>query len=160
MPSYQHTLFKSWKEALLHHPSAMLFDEHTAKTIIAICNTGDDLTKVKALLSGASAHLAFLTTATGTRNTCLLYHHCERQGSPIIGQAESYMALMGIGDLAIPVCVEMSTLFDVEDKQVPGLAYLKDLESEEKVDLKPPTAGCNTITCTEEGLHSTILLPP
>eukprot|EP00957_Ditylum_brightwellii_P124207 9467855-Ditylum_brightwellii.AAC.1 len=70
------------------------------------------------------------------------------------------MALMGMGDSAMPVRVKMSTLFGVEDKQVPGLAYLKDLDSEAKVDLKPPTAGRNAITRTEEGLHSTILLPP
>eukprot|EP00957_Ditylum_brightwellii_P002205 169629-Ditylum_brightwellii.AAC.1 len=56
--------------------------------------------------------------------------------------------------------VNISVLFDVEDKRVPGLAYLQDLDTAEKINADPPTTDPNAIPRTEEVLYSTILLPP
>eukprot|EP00957_Ditylum_brightwellii_P061101 4636490-Ditylum_brightwellii.AAC.1 len=113
-----------------------------------------------ALLKGTQANLAFLTTATGVKHQCLLHHHLEEFSLTILDQSAGHYALLGLGNTAHPVSVDTTVLFDVEDKRVPGLAYLQDLDTEDKVNTNPPTTGPNAVPQTEEALHSTILLPP
>eukprot|EP00957_Ditylum_brightwellii_P081070 6166074-Ditylum_brightwellii.AAC.1 len=159
MISSTDTCFTSWLDTLLHHPSATPFNAHTRTAVTAI-KTANDTAIATCLLQGAQANLNFLTTVAGVKHYCLLYHHLEDFGSPILNQQRGHYALFGSGDSAQPVTVNTSVLFDVEDKHIPGLAYLQDLDMADKINADPPTTGSSAIPRTEEVLHSTILLPP
>eukprot|EP00957_Ditylum_brightwellii_P159778 12161750-Ditylum_brightwellii.AAC.1 len=121
--------------------------------------TVNDTAVATNLLKGAQANLGFLTIATGVKHHCLLYHHQEEFGSPILNQQRGHYALFGFRDSAQPVTFGISVLFDVKDKRVPGLAYLKDLDAADKINVNPPTTRTNGVPRTEEVLHSTIILP-
>eukprot|EP00957_Ditylum_brightwellii_P077787 5911189-Ditylum_brightwellii.AAC.1 len=131
MPTIIDACFASWLEALLHHPSATQFDDHTRQTVWAIKNA-NEVTTAMALLKGTQANLAFLTTATGVKHQCLLYHHLEEFGLTILNQPSGHYTLLGLGDTAHPISVDTKVLFNVEDKMVPGLSYLQDLDTKDK----------------------------
>eukprot|EP00957_Ditylum_brightwellii_P015801 1190048-Ditylum_brightwellii.AAC.1 len=159
MVSTTNAHFTSWLDTLLHYPSATPFDAHTRTTITAI-KTANNAAVVTNPLKGAQTNPGFLTTAIGVKHHCLLYHHLEEFGSPILNQQRGQYALFGFGDSTQPVKVDISVLFNIKDKQVLGLAYLQDLDTANKINADPSTTGPNTIPRTEEVLHSTILLPP
>eukprot|EP00957_Ditylum_brightwellii_P015105 1139243-Ditylum_brightwellii.AAC.1 len=158
MPSTTDACFASWMETLLYHPSATPFDAHTKMLLTAIKMLTDTAAATN-LLQGTQANLAFLTTATVVKHQCLLYHHLEEFALPILNQQAEHYALVGFGDSVQPVTIDISVLFDVKNKHIPGLVYLKDLDTVDKANANPPTTGPNTVPRTEEALHSIILLP-
>eukprot|EP00957_Ditylum_brightwellii_P160320 12204068-Ditylum_brightwellii.AAC.1 len=131
MPTTIDACFASWLEVLLHHPSVTQFDDHTQQTVRAIKNA-NKATTATSLLKGTQVNLAFLTTATGVKHQCLLYHHLEEFGSTVLNQPSGHYTLLGLGDTSHPVSIATKVLFDVEDKRFPGLAYLQDLDTEDK----------------------------
>eukprot|EP00957_Ditylum_brightwellii_P073497 5584989-Ditylum_brightwellii.AAC.1 len=82
-------------------------------------------------MQGQQANLTFITTATGLYETCHIYHHLEQSGSPILVTETKHFALLGFGATAQPVKVNTATLLDVEDKQVPGAAYFRNIDTTE-----------------------------
>eukprot|EP00957_Ditylum_brightwellii_P202490 15330428-Ditylum_brightwellii.AAC.1 len=96
----------------------------------------------------------------GVKHQCLLYHHLKEFALTILNRQAGHYALLGLGDSAQPVTMDILVLFDIEDKMDPGLAYLKDLDTLDKANANPLTTGPNAVQRTEELLHSTILLSP
>mmetsp|Transcript_14108 Transcript_14108/g.17930 ORF Transcript_14108/g.17930 Transcript_14108/m.17930 type:complete len:149 (+) Transcript_14108:516-962(+) len=148
MLSTTDSCFASWLEALLRHPSASPFDNYTRQTVIAI-KLSTNTEAATNLLKRTQANLAFFTTATGVKHQCLLYHHLEEFGSTILNQQAGHYALLGLGDSAQPVSVNTMVLSDVEDKIVPDVACLKDLDTTDKVNANPPATGPNAVQKTE-----------
>eukprot|EP00957_Ditylum_brightwellii_P101986 7773394-Ditylum_brightwellii.AAC.1 len=159
MPTTIDARFASWLEVLLHHPSVTQFDYHTRQTVQAIKHTNNVMTTTE-LLKETQANLVFLTTAPGVKHQCLLYHHLEEFGLTILDQPAGHYVLLGLGNTVHAVSVDTMVLFDVKDKRVPGLVYLQDLDTKDKVNSNPPTTGPNTVPQSEEALHNTILLAP
>eukprot|EP00957_Ditylum_brightwellii_P160742 12237553-Ditylum_brightwellii.AAC.1 len=92
----------------------------------------NDVATATTLLKETQVNLAFLTMTTGVKNQCFLYHNLEEFGSTILNQPAGHYALLALGDKAQPISVDTAVLFDVEDKRVPGLAYLQDLDTTDK----------------------------
>eukprot|EP00957_Ditylum_brightwellii_P016133 1214573-Ditylum_brightwellii.AAC.1 len=125
------------------------------QTLTAIKDSADAMVATNKL-KGSQENLAFLTTMTGVKHQCLIAHHLEEFGSTILNTQTGHYTLIIIGDNTHLVMVDTFVLFDMEDKSIPGLDYLKDLDMVARVDINLLTTGQRTIPRTEVALHSTI----
>eukprot|EP00957_Ditylum_brightwellii_P208331 15356886-Ditylum_brightwellii.AAC.1 len=158
MPSTTNFCFAFWIEVLLHHSLATPFNNHTSETATTIKNAAN-IAAATNLLKGAQANLAFLNTTMGLKYRCLIYRHLEEFGSLILNQQARHYALLGFGNSTQPVTIDTTILFDAEDKNIPRLDYIKDLDTPTKLNVKPSTNGTHEVQRTKVALHSTILLP-
>eukprot|EP00957_Ditylum_brightwellii_P083051 6312933-Ditylum_brightwellii.AAC.1 len=72
---------------------------------------------------------------------CLLYHHLKKFGSSNLKQQSGHFALLGFGKSTQPLIVNTTVLFNIEDKSIPSIDYLKDLDATNKINTNPPTTG-------------------